>query len=65
MIVCDKCKKVLEKHRVIEFGYVGTVWEKNPNWDLCEECEKEVLNIIKETIKCQKTHENRSLSTRV
>lgn len=28
MILCDKCKKTLEKHRVIEFGYVGTVWEK-------------------------------------
>ena len=51
MVVCDKCKKALEKHHVVQFGYVGTVWEKNQNWDLCQECEKEVLNKIKEIIK--------------
>lgn len=63
MIVCDKCKKPLEKHHVVEFGYVGTVWEKNPNWDLCEECEKETLEELKDIIENEEKNRKYDIKT--
>lgn len=42
MIICDKCKKPLKTNYVI-FGQWIVNRDLLPSWDLCEECEKSVL----------------------
>lgn len=42
MIICDKCKKHL-KTKIVVFGKWIVDRDLLPSWDLCEECEKSVL----------------------
>lgn len=42
MIICDKCKQN-KKTRVIVFGCNMFDWRFNDNWDLCVQCEKEII----------------------
>lgn len=49
MIICDNCKQN-KPTRIVYFG--GYMLDKNvvPNWDLCENCEKELFEILKSKI---------------
>lgn len=42
MIICDKCKKPL-KTKIVVFGQWIVDRNLLPSWDLCEECEKSIL----------------------
>lgn len=42
MIICDKCKKPF-KTKIVVFGQWIVDRDLLPSWDLCEECEKSVL----------------------
>lgn len=41
MIICDKCRQN-KKTKIVVFGKNSTDWHYMDNWDLCEECEKEI-----------------------
>lgn len=49
MIICDLCKKKVPT-KICAFGKVITDYNCLPNWDLCEDCQKKVLNKINEFI---------------
>lgn len=42
MIICDKCQKPL-KTKIVVFGQWIIDRDLLPSWDLCEACEKSVL----------------------
>lgn len=42
MIICDKCKEPV-KTKVVVFGRWIVDRDLLPSWNLCEECEKSVL----------------------
>lgn len=42
MIICDKCKKPF-KTKIVVFGQGLVDMDWLPSWDLCDECEKSVL----------------------
>lgn len=42
MIICDKCKKPF-KTKIVVFGQWIVDRDLLPSWDLCEDCEKSVL----------------------
>lgn len=49
MLICDKCRAPV-KTRVVEFGHPIAEWRYNPNFDLCEQCEKEALDVLEKFI---------------
>ena len=42
MIICDKCRKPF-KTKIVVFGKWIVDRDLLPSWDLCDECEKSVL----------------------
>jgi hypothetical protein len=42
MIICDKCRKPF-KTKIVVFGQWIVDKDLLPSWDLCDECEKSVL----------------------
>ena len=49
MIICDKCKKPF-KTKIVVFGQWIVDRDLLPSWDLCEECEKSVLEKLETLI---------------
>ena len=45
MTICDLCRKNVPT-KIYAFGKVITEWRNLPNWDLCDECQKKILDTI-------------------
>lgn len=49
MTICDLCKKNVPT-KVCAFGKIINACQCLPTWDLCDECEKRILDKINESI---------------